>query len=87
MSSDLKEYVQKLTEQMEDFHHALEAKAHEIEISGGDQEIVGKLLNGTDAMKDSANIYLSWARHYVKLSDGGASEADEGEEDSADFQF
>ncbi len=38
-------------------------------------------------MKDSANIYLSWARHYVKLSDGGASEADEGEEDSADFQF
>ena len=87
MSSDLKERMQKLTEQMEDFHHALEAKAHEIEISGGDQEIVGKLLNGTDAMKDSANIYLSWARHYVNLSDGGASEADEGEEDSDDFQF
>jgi hypothetical protein len=38
-------------------------------------------------MKDSANIYLSWARHYVNLSEGGASEADEGEEDSADFQF
>lgn len=87
MSSDLKQHVQTLTEQMESFHQALEAKAREIEIGGGDEEVVSKLIKGTDAMKDSANIYLSWARHYVKLSDGGASEADEGEEDSADFQF
>jgi hypothetical protein len=87
MSSDLKQQVQMLTEQMQSFHHALEAKAREIEMSGGDQEVVGKLINGTDAMKDSANIYLSWARHYVNLSDGGASEAEEGEEDSQDFQF
>lgn len=87
MSSDLKQQVQILTEHMQSFHHALEAKAREIEMSGGDQEVVGKLINGTDAMKDSANIYLSWARHYVNLSDGGASEAEEGEEDSQDFQF
>lgn len=87
MSGDLKKNVQTLAEQMENFHHALETKAREIEISGGDQEIVGKLLKGTDAMKDSANIYLSWARHYVNLSEGGASEAEEGEEDSDDFQF
>ena len=38
-------------------------------------------------MNDSAKSYLAWARHYVNLSEGGASEADEGEEDSADFQF
>ncbi len=87
MTSELKQQVQTLTEQMENFHHALETKAREIEISGGDPEIVGKLIKGADAMKDSANIYLSWARHYVNLSDGGASEADEGEEDSDDFQF
>jgi hypothetical protein len=87
MSNDLRQQVQTLTEQMENFHQALETKAREIELSGGDQEVVGKLLKGTDAMKDSANIYLSWARHYVNLSDGGASEADEGEEDSEDFQF
>jgi len=87
MSSDLKQHVQSLAEQMESFHQALETKAREIEINGGDQEIVGKLLKGSDAMKDSANIYLSWARHYVNLSEGGASEADEGEEDSEDFQF
>jgi len=58
-----------------------------MEVSGGDPEVAMKLVKGADAMKDSASIYLSWARHYVALSEGGASEADEGEEDSADFQF
>ncbi|MGD9851013.1 MAG: hypothetical protein AB7T38_07090 [Nitrospirales bacterium] len=87
MSEDLKRQVQDLASQMESFHHSLETKAREIELIGGDAEVVGKLFRGADAMKDSANIYLSWARHFVKLSEGGAAEADEGEEDSADFQF
>ena len=87
MSVDLKQQIQDLAMQMESFHHALEDKAREIELIGGDAEVVGKLFKGADAMKDSGNIYVSWARHFVKLSDGGAAEADEGEEDSEGFQF
>ena len=87
MSEDLKQRMATLTDQMEQFHTALETKARELELTGGDPEIVGKLMMGADAMKDSANIYLSWARHYVNLSDGEASEAEEGEEDLDDFQF
>lgn len=87
MSEELKQQVQGLAEQMETFHQALETRAREIEMVGGDAEVVGKLIKGADAMKDSGHIYLSWARHFVKLSDGGAAEADEGEEDSVDFQF
>ena len=87
MNDDLREQMVTLTNQMTHFHKSLEVKAQDMEMSGGDSEVVGKLINGADAMKDSANIYLSWARHYVNLSEGGASEADEGEEDSADFQF
>ncbi len=87
MNDDLRTQVDALTKHMTDFHSSLEVKAREMEMSGGDPEVIGKLINGADAMKDSANIYLSWARHYVNLSEGGASEADEGEEDSADFQF
>jgi hypothetical protein len=49
--------------------------------------VIRKLSLGAGAMKDSGNIYLSWARHYVALSEGGAAEAEEGEEDSDDFQF
>lgn len=87
MSVDLKQQIQELAMHMAAFHQALEDKAREVEVIGGDPEVVGKLFKGADAMKDSGNIYLSWAHHFVKLSEGGAAEADEGEEDSADFQF
>lgn len=87
MSEDLKQQVEAITGQMANFHQSLESTARELELKGEDPEIVTKLMNGADAMKDSANIYLSWARHYVKLSEGEASEAEEGEEDLDDFQF
>ncbi len=87
MTDDLRQQMSALTDQMKHFHASLEVKARDLEMTGGDPEVVSKLMNGADAMRDSANIYLSWARHYVNLSEGGASEADEGEEDSADFQF
>ncbi len=87
MSEDLKQQVAAITGQMANFHQSLETTARELELKGEDPEIVTKLMNGADAMKDSANIYLSWARHYVKLSEGEASEAEEGEEDLDDFQF
>ncbi|MDX1410882.1 MAG: hypothetical protein R3351_01880 [Nitrospirales bacterium] len=87
MSDTLRQVVNDIGDQMERFHEMLESRGREMEVSGGDPEVATKLVKGADAMKDSANIYLSWARHYVALSEGGASEADEGEEDSADFQF
>ncbi len=87
MSENLRQIVSDIGDQMERFHEMLEGRGREMEVSGGDPEVAMKLVKGADAMKDSANIYLSWARHYVALSEGGASEADEGEEDSADFQF
>ena len=87
MSDELRGKVSEIGTHMEAFHGMLQSRAKEIEVTGGDPEVVSKLVNGADAMKDSANIYLSWARHFVALSEGGASEAEEGEEDSADFQF
>ena len=87
MSTELKQMVSDIGNQMERFHEMLEGRGREMEASGGDPEVATKLVNGADAMKDSANIYLSWAKHYVALAEGGASEAEEGEEDSADFQF
>ncbi len=87
MSDELRQVVKDISDQMERFQEMLEGRGRELELSGGDPEVATKLVRGVDAMKDSANIYLSWARHYVALAEGGASEADEGEEDSADFQF
>ena len=87
MTDDLRQSMNEIRERMGLFHEKLESRAMEIQLAGGDPEIVKKLTLGAGAMKDSANIYLSWARHYVALSEGGAAEADEGEEDPDDFQF
>ena len=87
MSQDLRELMNVISGQMTQFHEQLESRAQEMQLTGGDPDVVKKLTMGADAMKDSANIYLSWARHYVALSEGGAAEAEEGEEDSDDFQF
>ncbi len=87
MSDNLRQLVQEISQSMSRFHDRLESRAQEMELSGGDPDTIKKLTIGADAMNDSANLYLSWARHYVALSEGGASEADEGEEDSDDFQF
>jgi hypothetical protein len=84
---DLREMMNGIRDQVTLFHARLESRAQEIQLTGGDPDVVKKLTLGADAMKDSANIYLSWAKHYVALSEGGAAEAEEGEEDSDDFQF
>ena len=87
MSEDIRQIVQDVTTSMSRFHDRLKSRAQEMELLGGDPDTIKKLTLGADAMNDSANLYLSWARHYVALSEGGAAEADEGEEDHDDFQF
>ena len=87
MKDDLRQLMNGISAQMTQFHERLASCAEEMQLTGGDPDVIKKLASGSDAMKDSGNIYLSWARHYVALSEGGAAEAEEGEEDSDDFQF
>ncbi len=87
MSDELRRLMGEINETMSQFHDRMESRAKEMELMGGDPDVIKKLAIGAGAMKDSANIYLSWAKHYVALSEGGAAEAEEGEEDSDDFQF
>ncbi len=68
---------------LEQFPEALRHRATEIEAGGKDPELAAKLVNGADVMRDSGNLYLSWARHYALLSEGeaeGASDEDESED-------
>jgi hypothetical protein len=68
---------------MKQFPEALERRAAMIEASGKDPELAQKLAKGADAMRDSGNIYLTWARHFVSMSEGNAEAADT--EDESDF--
>jgi len=68
---------------LKNFPEALERRAASIEATGKDPELASKLEKGADAMRDSGNIYLTWARHYAALSEGTSDAADQ--EDEADF--
>ena len=69
---------------LKDFPAALERRAAEIQHTGKDPELATKLMKGADAMRDSGNIYLSWARHYAGLCEG-QSDASSEEDESEDF--
>jgi hypothetical protein len=79
----VRELIGEMTTLMKQFPEALERRAVEIQAIGKDPELAQKLVKGADAMRDSGNIYLTWARHYAALSEGNAEAADD--EDEADF--
>lgn len=62
------------------FSSALERRATELEVSGKDSELAAKLVKGADTMRDSGNLYLTWARHYAALSEGNLEAAEETDE-------
>jgi hypothetical protein len=68
---------------LKQFPEALERRAAEIEASGKDPELAQKIAKGADAMRDSGNIYLNWARHFAAMSEGSPEAAEE--EDESDF--
>jgi len=75
-----RELIVEIATLMSEFSKELERRAAEIEVSGKDPDLAGKLMKGADAMRDSGNIYLSWARHFAAVSEGTAEAADEGDE-------
>lgn len=76
--------IMEISTLLKQFPEALERRAAEIQATGKDPELAGKLAKGADAMRDSGNIYLSWARHYAALSEGNSDAADD-EDESEDF--
>lgn len=70
---------------LKQFPEALERRAAEIQATGKDPELAGKLAKGADAMRDSGNIYLSWGKHFVNLSEGNTDATSEDEDETEDF--
>ena len=73
-----------ITDLVKRFPKALEQRSAEIAVTGKDPEVAAKLRAGADAMKDSGNIYVSWAKHYVSLASGN-TDATSDEDETEDF--
>lgn len=81
----VRELIGEITLLLSRFPKALERRAADIEASGKDPELAGKLAKGADAMRDSGNIYLTWARHYAAMSEGNTDATDENDDETDDF--
>jgi len=76
--------LEEIKDLMRRFPKALEQRSAEITTAGKDPEVAAKLRSGADAMKDSGNIYVSWAKHYVSLASGN-TDATTDEDETEDF--
>lgn len=63
---------------------AIERRAAVIQATGKDPELVEKLVKAADTMRDSGNLYLTWARHYAALAEGN-SDASSDDDETEDF--
>jgi len=80
----VRELIREITSLLHEFPQALERRAAAIEATGKAPELVGKLMKGADAMRDSGNLYVTWARHFAALAEGSSDAADD-EDESEDF--
>lgn len=69
---------------LNEYPKALERRAIIIEASGKDPELVHKLIMAAQTMRDSGNLYLSWAKHYAALAVGNSA-ASTDEDETEDF--
>jgi hypothetical protein len=75
----VKQIVDEIAALMTAFSATLEGRAVESR-AGENIELGDKLAKGADVMRDSRDIYLSWARHYAALSEGHPEAAEEQDE-------
>lgn len=82
----LRELLGEITTMLSRFPKVLEHRAAEIEATGKDPELASKLAKGADAIRDSGNLYITWARHFAALSEG-SSDASDDEDETQDFDI
>jgi hypothetical protein len=80
----LDELLSEIAGLLHEYPKAIEQRAAVIHATGKDPELVEKLVKAADTMRDSGNLYLTWARHYAALADGN-TDASSDEDETEDF--
>src|SRR5574339_983734 len=78
------ELLREITALISEYPKAIERRAAVIQASGKDPELVEKLVKAADTMRDSGNLYLTWAKHYAALAEGN-TDASSDEDETEDF--
>jgi len=80
----IEELVREIAGLINEYPKAIERRAAIIQATGKDPELVEKLVKAADTMRDSGNLYLTWAKHYAALAQGN-TDAMSGEDETEDF--
>lgn len=80
----IEELLREITGLISEYPRAIEQRAAVIQATGKDPELVEKLVKAADTMRDSGNLYLTWAKHYAALAKGN-TDALSDEDETEDF--
>ena len=80
----LDELLKEIAALIHEYPRAIERRAAIIQATGKDPELVEKLVKAADTMRDSGNLYFTWAKHYAALAQGN-TEASSDEDETEDF--
>jgi len=72
MTRDLHQSIAEVARAIEQLNQAFEQRADDLQKAGDPQEWQ-QWVKAAHAMRDSGNIYLTWARHYAGTSGPQAS--------------
>ncbi|RPH76035.1 MAG: hypothetical protein EHM80_15460 [Nitrospiraceae bacterium] len=78
------ELLQEISGLIHEYPKALERRAAEIYASGKDPDLAHTLVKAADTMRDSGNLYLTWAKHYASVA-AGNTDATSDEDETEDF--
>lgn len=82
----LNELLKEISGLINEYPLAIERRATALQVTGKDPELVEKLVKAADTMRDSGNLYLTWAKHYAALAEGN-TDASSDEDETEDFDI
>jgi hypothetical protein len=80
----LDELLREIAGLLQEFPKAIERRAAGVHAGGKDPELAQKLLKAADTMRDSGNLYITWAKHFAALAEGN-TDASSDEDETGDF--
>ena len=80
----LDELLRDIAGLLNEYPKAIERQAATIHAGGKDTELAEKLVKAADTMRDSGNLYLTWAKHFAALAEGN-TDASSDEDETDDF--
>jgi hypothetical protein len=83
-NNTIDELVREIAVLIHEYPKVLERRAVDIHTSGKDPELAQTLVKAADTMRDSGNLYLTWAKHYASVA-AGNTDASSNEDETDDF--